>query len=117
MAKAIKSAAPNQAKPTSDAEGVKLAEGTDGAEVQTTLGDMVPDQDDALEELTGKWVAAKSKVEKANENLKAAKAALRDAMGDRELQVYHCRTLNKKVVAKDELTVRVLTDSPDGEEG
>lgn len=108
----------NAAKQTRDAKADDLEEkGGDGIETQATLGDMVPGNDELLEELVGKWLQAKSKKEKAEENLKSAKAALRDAMVERELQVYHCTTTDRKVVAKDELTVRVVKDTPDGSEG
>lgn len=83
---------------------------------QTTLGDIVPEQDQELEELVGRYLQAKVGREKADEKLKAVKADLREAMVERELGVYHARSAPFKIQANEELTVRVVKDVPDGDE-
>lgn len=98
----------NQSKPTSDKAG--KAE-------QLTMGDVVPEEERELEELVGRYQQAKIAVEKSNEKLKAVKADIRDAMVERELSVYHARSAPLKISAKEELTVRVVKDTPDGDEG
>jgi hypothetical protein len=107
-------AAANDAKQLNDADVDDWAE---EGEVQGTLGDMVPDQDDELEELVGRYLQSLVAKEKAEEKAKALKADIREAMISRELTVYHCRTAGKKVTANKELTVKIVNDKPDGKEG
>ena len=102
----------NDAKQTSD----DAAEESNGVAVQTTMGDMVP-QDEELEQIVGRYMQAEITLDKAKEKFKAIKADLREAMVARELEVYHCRSADRKVTATEELTVRVVKDTPDGDEG
>lgn len=84
---------------------------------QKTMGDMVPEQDPELEAAASEWHAAKAAAADAADRIKEARHDAASLMKSKGLEVYHCRTLAKKLVSNPELTVRLVKDVPDGEEG